>query len=110
MILATGGSPQPLSHFNRNLRWIFSSSLTKGELNTLKRVRSLSSQGDASLVIVCRQERGKGTEVVIWLHQLELTTGWSFTGGWITLECLSFYIKRLCSVFELNPKVSRRLS
>ena len=65
VMLATGGTPEPPSRHNPNVRWIFATSLTERELNALKKVRTLPSRRHVRLIIVCRQEKGKGTEVVI---------------------------------------------
>lgn len=63
LCLATGGSDAPPSVRNPHLRWIFSTSLTAEELTRYGAVRRLS--GRARLVIVCRQDKEKGTGVVI---------------------------------------------
>lgn len=63
LMLATGGGEAPPSVRNPHLRWVFSTSLTTEELARYGRVRQLSSS--VKLVIVCRQDREKGTGVVI---------------------------------------------
>jgi glycosyltransferase involved in cell wall biosynthesis len=65
VMLATGGTPEPPSRHNPNVRWIFATSMTERELNALKKVRTLPSRRRVRLIIVCRQERGKGTEIMI---------------------------------------------
>ena len=64
VMLATGGSPQPPSTRNGNIQWIFSTSLAERELSDLARqgARRVASH---RLITVCRQEPGKGTDVVI---------------------------------------------
>lgn len=65
IMLATGGSDQPPSRRNLMVRWIFSTSLTEKEL-VRGRPRLLpNSRGRLRLVIACRQEKEKGTGVVI---------------------------------------------
>lgn len=65
VMLATGGDANPPSESNPNVRWIFSTSLTEQEIAENGKVRELSDTQQARLIIVCRQERGKGTDVVI---------------------------------------------
>jgi glycosyltransferase involved in cell wall biosynthesis len=64
VMLATGGAPNPPSRRNRATRWIFSTTLTEEELNAVRTQRR-DRAVNARLIIVCRQERPKGTEVVI---------------------------------------------
>ncbi len=63
LCLATGGSDAPPSVRNPHLQWIFSTSLTAEELTRYGSARRLS--GRTRLVIVCRQDKEKGTGVVI---------------------------------------------
>jgi glycosyltransferase involved in cell wall biosynthesis len=63
-MLATGGSQKPPSQRNQAIQWIFATTMTNEELRASRVSRSLDS-GSAKLVIVCRQEREKGTGVVI---------------------------------------------
>jgi glycosyltransferase involved in cell wall biosynthesis len=65
VMLATGGSDEPPSRRNPNVRWIFSSSLTETELAGLHRTRRIGQNGRIRLITVCRQEKGKNTEVTI---------------------------------------------
>jgi len=65
VMLATGGDANPPSTNNPNVRWIFSTSLTESEIAEHGQVRELYDARQARLIIVCRQERGKGTDVVI---------------------------------------------
>ncbi|MCM3874373.1 MAG: glycosyltransferase [Pyrinomonadaceae bacterium] len=65
VMLATGGSPQPPSRKNSAIRWIFSTTLTEDELRTCAAARELHSSPRGRLIIVCRQDREKGTGVVI---------------------------------------------
>ena len=46
------------------MRWIFSTTLTESELKSVRRNRQ-REPGRARLIIVCRQDGGKGTEVLI---------------------------------------------
>lgn len=65
VMLATGGAEKPPSSKNPGVRWIFSTSLTKQELDEVGKVRSAPRDGALKMVISCRQEPKKGTEVVI---------------------------------------------
>lgn len=65
VMLATGGDTSPPSQKNPNVRWIFSSSLTRHELVAYASPRSYPSNGNIRLVIVARQERAKGAGMVI---------------------------------------------
>jgi glycosyltransferase involved in cell wall biosynthesis len=63
---ATGGAADTPSRRNAAVRWIFSTSLTEQELNTYgSRLRLAPVGRRAKLVIACRQEKEKGTGVVI---------------------------------------------
>jgi glycosyltransferase involved in cell wall biosynthesis len=64
-MLATGGAPDPPSRKNPNVRWIFSTSLTRAELEVYSRPRSLSPDGNVRLIITARQEMAKGAGLVI---------------------------------------------
>lgn len=63
-MLATGGAPEPPSSRNPNVKWIFSTSLRSDQVADA-RVRSLPSDGKLKIIIVCRQEERKGTDIVI---------------------------------------------
>jgi glycosyltransferase involved in cell wall biosynthesis len=65
VMLATGGAVEPPSRKNSNVRWIFSSSLTRNELASQARTREHPSNGKLRLIIVARQERAKGAGTVI---------------------------------------------
>jgi glycosyltransferase involved in cell wall biosynthesis len=65
VMLATGGSQDPPSRRNAAIRWIFSTTLSENELQLCQSARELRSPHRAKLIIVCRQEREKGTGVVI---------------------------------------------
>jgi len=65
IMLATGGAAEPPSKRNPSIRWIFSTSLTLEELEASPRDRSGPLPKEPRLIIVCRQERAKGTGVVI---------------------------------------------
>lgn len=64
VMLATGGSSEAPSRRNPNLKWIFSTSLRHEQMKRAE-PRELPSDGRIRLVITCRQEIGKGTDVVI---------------------------------------------
>lgn len=64
VMLATGGAENPPSARNRNIKWIFSTSLSAEELTAGKSRRRKNSDAP-KLIIVCRQEKGKGTDIVL---------------------------------------------
>jgi glycosyltransferase involved in cell wall biosynthesis len=64
VFLTTGGADEPPSGANPNLKWIFSTSLTRQELDTYRRPR-MSVPKHPRLAIACRQEEKKGTDVVL---------------------------------------------
>jgi glycosyltransferase involved in cell wall biosynthesis len=64
VMLATGGSDRPPSRRNSSIKWIFSTSLY-GDQMTNEVLRNPPSDGTLRLVIACRQEERKGTDVVI---------------------------------------------
>lgn len=65
VVLATGGSPNPPSGRNPKVRWIFSTSLRELELKECARVRTRFAGAGPRLIISSRQERAKGTGVLI---------------------------------------------
>lgn len=70
VVLATGGSSQPPSARNPNIGWIFSTSMSERELRECARATAPDGRPGPRLIISCRQEGGKGTDVVI--RSLEL--------------------------------------
>lgn len=64
VMLATGGGTAPPSAKNANVSWIFSSSLRQAELRA-QAAATAGRRPSPRLIIVCRQERAKGTGVVI---------------------------------------------
>ncbi len=64
LMLATGGSEDKPSARNPNVKWIFSTSLRKAEIEK-NSARELPADGKLKLIIACRQEARKGTNVVI---------------------------------------------
>jgi glycosyltransferase involved in cell wall biosynthesis len=65
VVLATGGAETRPSERNPNIRWIFSTSLREFELQGCASVRTDFTKNGPRLIIACRQERAKGTGVVI---------------------------------------------
>lgn len=65
VMLATGGASDPPSRRNPNVRWIFSTTLTEQDLKKYVRRNDQSPRSAPRLIIIGRQERGKGTELVI---------------------------------------------
>lgn len=66
VMLATGGGKDAPSKTNSNIHWIFSTSLTNAELKScaVERKKNLLTEG-IRLIIACRQDKEKGTGVVI---------------------------------------------
>lgn len=64
VMFATGGSTEPPSTRNANIEWIFSTSLRRKQL-AAARPKTLPDDGAIRLIIACRQEEKKGTDVVI---------------------------------------------
>ncbi len=65
VMLATGGAEDPPSPRNSHIGWIFSTSLTEAEMRACGQRRSSIDPRRLRLIIVCRQEREKGTGIVI---------------------------------------------
>jgi hypothetical protein len=65
VMLATGGAAEPPSGRNRNIRWIFSTSLRQRELSQFGGRARVAHSSSPRLIIVCRQDVEKGTGVVI---------------------------------------------
>jgi glycosyltransferase involved in cell wall biosynthesis len=65
IMLATGGSVEPPSMKNTAIQWIFATSLTEKELSELAKRDFPDKFKPNRLIIVCRQEKEKGTSVVI---------------------------------------------
>lgn len=65
VMLATGGAASSPSPTNPNVRWFFASSLTQTELSSYGHPRSYPSGHRIRLITAGRQERGKGTDLVI---------------------------------------------
>jgi len=63
-MLVTGGSPDSPSRRNKNIQWIFSTSLRREQFVD-NEPRTLPENGKIRLIIACRQEPRKGTDVVI---------------------------------------------
>lgn len=64
VMLATGGGDKRPSSRNRNVEWIFSTSLRRDEVDR-NVPRELPPNRAIKLIIVCRQEQRKGTDLVI---------------------------------------------
>jgi glycosyltransferase involved in cell wall biosynthesis len=65
VMLATGGSAELPAPDNPNVHWIFSTSLPEAELRICSRHRDQPLSDSPRLIVVCRQERGKGIETII---------------------------------------------
>lgn len=64
VMLATGGANESPSPLNPNVKWIFSTSLREQDLETVVSKKN-PLNGKLRLIIACRQEKNKGTEIVI---------------------------------------------
>ena len=64
VMLATGGDLEPPSKRNPSVKWIFSTSMGSLQISR-NRSRQLPKDDRLRLVIACRQEERKGTDVVI---------------------------------------------
>ena len=64
VMMATGGSDTPPSNRNPNVKWIFSTSLKSDQMKNDVR-REPPCDRKLRLVIACRQEERKGTDIVI---------------------------------------------
>lgn len=65
VFLATGGSVDPPSAKNANIKWIFSTSLTRAEISRLARSSKLRPSQPLRLVTVGRIEHGKNMHLLI---------------------------------------------
>ena len=91
VMLATGGGEERPSRRNRNVEWIFSTSLRRDEID--KNVpRYLPPNQAIKLIVVCRQEQRKGTDLVIESMPLILrfipNATLDIVGSGSLLECL----------------------
>ncbi len=64
VMLATGGNDAAPSENNANIKWIFATSMSRDEIDNAK-ARQFPADGKLKLIIACRQENRKGTNVVI---------------------------------------------
>lgn len=64
VMLATGGSAKVPSERNPNVEWIFATSLKRAEIESNSPLE-LPTETPVRLIIVCRQEEHKGTDVVL---------------------------------------------
>ena len=64
VMLATGGANESPSRLNPNVKWIFSTSLREQDLVSVASKKN-PLNGQLRLIIACRQEKNKGTEIVI---------------------------------------------
>lgn len=65
VMLATGGGAEPPSRRNASVGWIFATSLEEREIAALSRRRDRPSGKGPRLILVGRQEKGKGTDLLI---------------------------------------------
>jgi len=65
VMVATGGPPEAPRENTPEVRWIFSTSLTEQQLSRLGMVRDSPSANGPRLILVGRQEYGKGTDKLI---------------------------------------------
>ena len=65
VMLATGGDGRPPSPRNPRIGWIFSTTLSERELAAARPARRLIAEDGFRLITVCRQQWGKGTDVLL---------------------------------------------
>jgi glycosyltransferase involved in cell wall biosynthesis len=65
VMLATGGAPEPPAAESPSVAWIFATSLEDREIRACARLRERLPGASPRLILVGRQERGKGTGAVI---------------------------------------------
>lgn len=65
IFFATGGNSAPPSLKNKNIEWIFSTSLSHAQLQANKVRAQVGNKSIIRLIIVCRQDERKGVGVVI---------------------------------------------
>jgi glycosyltransferase involved in cell wall biosynthesis len=91
VMLATGGATESPSAKNTNVKWIFSTSLCSDQIAENK-PKYLPGDGRLKLIIACRQEVNKGTDLVIQSMPLILDSfpnaSLSVVGGGSLLEKL----------------------
>jgi glycosyltransferase involved in cell wall biosynthesis len=63
--LATGSHPKPPSQQNPAIKWIFATTLTEREIESCSTNREEFPRESPRLIIACRQDKEKGTGVVI---------------------------------------------
>jgi glycosyltransferase involved in cell wall biosynthesis len=63
--LATGSYPEPPSQRNPAIKWIFATTLTEREIESCSTNREEFPRDSPRLIIACRQEKEKGTGIVI---------------------------------------------
>lgn len=64
VMLATGGAAESPSQKNPEVKWIFSTSMNEAQMQD-KTAKELPVSGEIRLIIACRQEKKKGTDIVI---------------------------------------------
>jgi glycosyltransferase involved in cell wall biosynthesis len=64
VMLATGGADDAPSIRNANIKWIFSTSLSQGEIHNAV-PREFPADGKLKLITACRLEKRKGVDIVI---------------------------------------------
>ncbi len=65
VVLATGGDTKPPEPRNSAIKWIFASSLTQAEIESLPKQLPYRRGDSPTLVTVARQEKGKNTDRII---------------------------------------------
>jgi glycosyltransferase involved in cell wall biosynthesis len=104
-MLATGGAKQSPSETNPNIRWIFSTSLRDSQLRAGK-PKQLPNDGKLRLVIACRLESRKGTDVLIESLPMILETypyaHLDIIGGGSLLHAL----KTRCAELSISDRVT----
>lgn len=65
VMMATGGASAPPSNRNSNIKWIFSTSLSRNEIRRSADPRKFPQDGKLKLITACRLEKRKGVDVVL---------------------------------------------
>lgn len=65
VMLVTGGGPEPPSHRNESVHWIFSTALTAQQLGALAPAAARHAWRGPDLITVARQDPEKGTTIIV---------------------------------------------
>jgi glycosyltransferase involved in cell wall biosynthesis len=102
---ATGGAVGPPSKQNPSIQWIFSTSLTEKELRECSSDRTPDFSRSVRLITVCRQEREKGSEVVMQSLPLILEQSQGVTLDVVGEGSRLRYLKQLATSLGLEDRI-----